>query len=74
MIRLDKLHEAGLDGSGVRIAVLDSGFHYTHPVFAGTSIVDQYDFVDSGKISLLQIDKCLKKHLNVFKTESNIVR
>ena len=32
---LSRLHEDGIDGSGLTIAVIDSGISYTHPAFKG---------------------------------------
>lgn len=32
---VDKLHEAGLTGKGVRIAIVDTGTAYTHPALGG---------------------------------------
>ncbi len=39
------LHEHGLRGSGVRIAMLDAGFDTQHPLMASAQIAAQYDFV-----------------------------
>ncbi|EFY96007.1 peptidase S8 and DUF1034 (Fn-like) domain protein [Metarhizium robertsii] len=35
MTQIDKLHAAGFTGSGIRIAVVDSGVDYTHPALGG---------------------------------------
>jgi serine protease AprX len=40
-----KLHQAGLSGKGVLIAMLDSGFDTEHPAFDSTHIVATYDFI-----------------------------
>lgn len=39
------LHQLGLQGAGVRIAMLDAGFNTLHPFMAGAQIVAQRDFV-----------------------------
>lgn len=39
------LHQLGLRGAGVRIAMLDAGFNTLHPFMAGAQIVAQRDFV-----------------------------
>ena len=35
----------GIQGTGVRIAILDTGFETEHPAFADVSVVAQHDFV-----------------------------
>ena len=46
------LHEMGFRGSGIRIAILDNGFHYTdHPAFLnGLDVVAEKDFVNNDAI------------------------
>ena len=41
-----KLHEAGLSGQGVLIAIFDTGFDTAHAAFDSTSIIDSYDFIN----------------------------
>ena len=41
-----KLHNAGLTGRGVRIAVLDSGFDTPHRAFDSANIISTWDFVN----------------------------
>ena len=42
------LHNEGYRGQGIRIALLDNGFHYTaHPAFEQLRIVEQFDFVNT---------------------------
>lgn len=45
MLHLRPLADAGYDGGGVRIAVLDAGFNTADPAFAGVQVPAQYDFV-----------------------------
>jgi hypothetical protein len=44
--RAVKLHEAGLSGNGVLIAMFDSGFDPNLPAFDSTDIVATHDFVE----------------------------
>lgn len=44
-LNVQALHELGLRGAGVRIAMLDAGFDTGHPLMAGARIVAQRDFV-----------------------------
>ena len=44
-LTLRPLSDRGLDGTGVRIAILDAGFDTQHPAFAGVKLTAQYDFV-----------------------------
>jgi hypothetical protein len=41
-----QLHRLGYSGAGVRVMVLDTGFLKTHPAFAKTHIVAEWDFVN----------------------------
>ncbi|MBW2464978.1 MAG: S8 family serine peptidase [Deltaproteobacteria bacterium] len=40
------LHACGLDGTGVVIAVQDTGFHLEHDVFAGLQVLAERDFIN----------------------------
>lgn len=44
-LRLRPLADQGLDGTGVRVAILDAGFDTQNPAFAGVTVAAQYDFV-----------------------------
>ncbi len=44
-LRLRPLADAGTDGSGVRIGLLDTGFDTQNPAFAGVVVTAQHDFV-----------------------------
>jgi len=45
LLHLRPLTNAGVDGTGVRIAILDGGFDTQNPAFAGITVTAQYDFV-----------------------------
>jgi len=49
-LRLQELHDRGLRGAGVRIALLDAGFNTLHPWMAGAHILAQYDFVNNDSV------------------------
>ena len=42
-----RLHQIGLSGKGVRVAMFDSGFDIHHSAFDSTRIIDTYDFINS---------------------------
>ncbi|HET7249079.1 MAG TPA: S8 family serine peptidase [Gemmatimonadales bacterium] len=44
-LHLRPLTDAGVNGSGVRIAILDAGFNTQDPTFAGVTVTAQHDFV-----------------------------
>ena len=44
-LNLRPLADAGVNGAGVRIAILDAGFNTLDPVFAGVTVTAQHDFV-----------------------------
>ncbi len=44
------LHDLGLRGAGVRIALLDAGFNTLHPFLAGATVVAQRDFVHGDSV------------------------
>lgn len=45
-IQVDELHNAGYDGTGVTVLMLDTGFRTDHDAFAQVNLVDEYDFVN----------------------------
>lgn len=51
---VDKLHNMGIYGKGVYVAIIDTGIDYTHPALgngcfgAGCKVVNGYDFVGDG--------------------------
>lgn len=44
-IKVPALHEMGLSGKGITIALLDAGFQTDHEAFAYTNLVAEHDFV-----------------------------
>ena len=50
-IAVPPLHDQDLTGAGVRVALLDNGFHYAeHAAFASIRVVAQRDFVNDDEI------------------------
>ena len=50
-VGLTRLHQAGYRGEGVRIAVLDNGFHLGgHEVFAEMNVVARRDFINGDDV------------------------
>ena len=50
-IAVPPLHDQGLTGAGVRVAVLDNGFHLAdHAAFAAIRVMAQRDFVNDDEI------------------------
>jgi len=45
-IQVDALHNAGYDGSGVTVLMLDTGFNTSHEAFEQLNLIDEYDFVN----------------------------
>lgn len=45
-LKVDKLHEEGITGEGIKVGVLDTGVDYNHPDLKDTYI-GGYDFVDN---------------------------
>ena len=45
-IQVDQLHDEGLDGTGVLIAMLDTGFDTDHQVYRHLDIVAERDFIN----------------------------
>ena len=52
-----ELHNLGYDGDGVRIALIDNGFHYLHDSFAQLEIVGERDFVNGDDVVLDESDQ-----------------
>jgi len=45
-----RLHNAGLSGRGVRIAIFDTGFRTDHEAFDSTTIVATWDFINNDSV------------------------
>ena len=57
-IAIPPLHDQGLTGAGVRVALLDNGFHYAeHAAFASIRVVAQRDFVNDDEIVADEADQ-----------------
>jgi len=46
-IQIDQLHDSGFDGTGVLIAMLDTGFDTDHQVYRHLNIVAERDFINN---------------------------
>eukprot|EP01097_Dermamoeba_algensis_P001902 TRINITY_DN1744_c0_g1_i2.p1 TRINITY_DN1744_c0_g1~~TRINITY_DN1744_c0_g1_i2.p1 ORF type:complete len:537 (-),score=82.72 TRINITY_DN1744_c0_g1_i2:724-2334(-) len=44
MLNVPELHKRGINGTGVKVLVLDSGFHLSHEAFSSLKMVAQKDF------------------------------
>jgi len=57
-LNLDALHEAGFDGEGVLVAVIDTGFDLEHEAFSDTDhplrIAAQWDFMDNDPVAAIE--------------------
>jgi MYXO-CTERM domain-containing protein len=50
MIEVPQMHDCGLSGAGVVVAVLDSGFTLDHQAFANLDVLAEHDFIhDDGE-------------------------
>ena len=57
-IAVPPLHDLGLTGAGVRVALLDNGFHYAeHAAFASIRVVAQRDFVNDDEVVADEADQ-----------------
>jgi len=65
-LNLDRLHESGWRGEGVRIAVIDTGFLLEHRAFRGPSgplrVVGEWDFVDNDPVTSPQPGDRVDQH------------
>ncbi|MFH1700630.1 MAG: S8 family serine peptidase [Candidatus Zixiibacteriota bacterium] len=47
LLGVDSAHALGLDGEGVLIALIDSGFKFGHPALDSIIVIDSYDFINN---------------------------
>lgn len=51
MLGIDRLHQRGYDGRGIRLAIIDCGFDLSHKAFnnpqSPLKLIDQWDFVNN---------------------------
>lgn len=45
-IQVDRVHEAGLDGKGVFLCFMDTGFDLSHPAFDSLKLIAKHDFIN----------------------------
>lgn len=50
LMGVPEVHDCGLDGTGVLVGVLDTGFVLEHAALAGVDVVDAYDFVNDDPV------------------------
>lgn len=53
-IQVPALHQMGLDGTGVRVGMLDTGFRLTHEADAPVNVLAQYDFIQRDSVTANQ--------------------
>ena len=49
-LHLRPLTDQGVDGTGVRIGIFDTGFDTQHPAFAGVTVTAAYDFIFNDSV------------------------
>ncbi|RMF09363.1 MAG: T9SS C-terminal target domain-containing protein [Candidatus Neomarinimicrobiota bacterium] len=49
-IQINRLHDLGYSGSGVRVLVMDTGFNLTHPAFDSLQVVSQWDVINDDSV------------------------
>jgi len=49
VIRIRRCWDEGMDGTGVLVAILDSGLDYSHPDLAGAKLLDGYNATGTGE-------------------------
>lgn len=50
-IQVDQLHDLGLSGAGVHVAIFDTGFKRTHAALTGVNVVAEWDFVQGDGVT-----------------------
>jgi serine protease AprX len=51
LISADYLHQAGINGSGIVVCMLDTGFRTDHEALGHLQLLAQYDFVNSDEVT-----------------------
>ncbi|NOZ73779.1 MAG: S8 family serine peptidase [FCB group bacterium] len=49
-IRINRLHDLGFNGAGVRVLVMDTGFNLTHPAFDSLNVIAQWDVINDDSV------------------------
>lgn len=61
-IQVDGLHNLGLSGAGVKVAVLDTGFKRTHAALDGVNVIAERDFVQGDDVTSNQVGDDFSQH------------
>lgn len=57
MMHVPEVHDLGLDGSGVIVGMLDTGYDYKlHEAFASMNVIAEYDFINNDDITQNETD------------------
>ncbi|MBN1551564.1 S8 family peptidase, partial [bacterium] len=57
LMRVPEIHEIGINGTGVLIGLLDSGFNYkAHEAFSHITVIAEYDFVNNDSVTANEAD------------------
>lgn len=57
LMRVPEIHDMGINGSGVVIGLLDSGFNYKfHEAFSHLSVIAEYDFVNDDSVTANEVE------------------
>jgi len=49
-IQINRLHDLGFNGAGVRVLVMDTGFNLTHPAFDSLNVIAQWDVINDDSV------------------------
>ncbi len=61
-IQVDGLHNLGLSGAGVKVAVLDTGFKRTHAALDDVDVLAEWDFVQGDAVTTNQTGDDFSQH------------
>lgn len=57
MMHVPEVHDLGLDGSGVIVGMLDTGYDYKfHEAFADMNVIAEYDFINNDDVTQNETD------------------